>query len=629
MILLDTGPSPFGWHRYETFLRCPQLYAWSHKTEKAEGETGRALALGSMVHVGLAHHYARMREEQQGRDPGVLYPAVEAVRALAAKNERDNAYQENVGLACDVVRGYLARYGSERHEILHVEEVFTLDFDGAPLTMRVDLVWRGSDGRVYFVDHKCLPGDARVWTTDGDLPMARLVDTDVDVAAWTEGGFLTGTPALRAVPAGVQRVHRLTFAHGATGRFGYRHPILTPEGWVQAEDLRVGDLVAVPLRYPERREADVSDAFLRVLGQLISDGALSRDSLRWTKTDAGKRARFVADVRALGGDPVEKFARDGKRAPWVDIRGPAIRNLLAEWGVPRVKSPERCIPEALLSRLSRRQIGQLLGGLWAGDGHAGIGGNKRTRICFSGRSEQLCRDVQRLLLGVGIPASLSASSVAYAGKRLPVWTTTVVGEGKARFLAMVEEGIIPAPHLDTTPLRAALNTTTTLRGLGEIDGDVWWVPVAETRFDGEEECFDLEVPEHHTFVAEGVVTHNTTGRITTSHPRWYAMSGQFLAYRWAGRLAFGEQFGGAICNLLQTDAKEISFARPQLAPVPGMLRKFPDAIREAWRRLQEIEARNLPPSEWPAHPSEHTCWTRYGACPAYSRCEWSAPPEKV
>lgn len=275
MILLDTGPSPFGWHRYETFMRCPQLYAWSHEAKAEEGETGRALALGSMIHVGLAHHYARLREEQQGRDPAAYYEPVAAVRALVEKREGDNAYREHAGLAADVVRGYLARYGSERPEILHVEEVFTLDFDGAPLTMRVDLVWRAKDGRVYFVDHK------------------------------------------------------------------------------------------------------------------------------------------------------------------------------------------------------------------------------------------------------------------------------------------------------------------------------------------------------------------TTGRITTSHPRWYAMSGQFLAYRWAGRLAYGEQFGGAVCNLLQTDAKEITFARPQLAPVPGQLRKFPEAIREAWRRLQAIKARNLPPSEWPAHPSEHTCWTRYGPCPAYSRCEWSAPPEKV
>jgi hypothetical protein len=272
-ILLDTGQSPFGWHRYETFLRCPQLSAYSYKgEERNDAESPRALALGSMVHVGLAHYYARMREDQQGGDPGVLYEPIEAVRALAAK-KNGPAWREFAPLAQDITRAYMARYAAERPTILHVEEVFKLEFDGAPITMRVDLVWRAKDGRVYFVDHK------------------------------------------------------------------------------------------------------------------------------------------------------------------------------------------------------------------------------------------------------------------------------------------------------------------------------------------------------------------TTGRVTTSHPRWYAMSGQFLAYRWAGRLAFGDDFGGTVCNLIQSDPKDISFSRPALAPVPGQFRKFPAAISEAWRRLQEIESRNLPVTEWPAHPSEHTCWTRYGACPAYARCEWATPPE--
>ena len=28
--LLFTGPSPFGWHRYESFLKCPSQYGWNY-----------------------------------------------------------------------------------------------------------------------------------------------------------------------------------------------------------------------------------------------------------------------------------------------------------------------------------------------------------------------------------------------------------------------------------------------------------------------------------------------------------------------------------------------------------------------------------------------------------------------
>ena len=87
-ILLDTGPSPFGWHRYETFLRCPQLYAWTYHA-KEPGEDGRALAMGSLVHVGLAHHYARMRETQQGRDATAYYDPVDVLCTYMGRCKHD------------------------------------------------------------------------------------------------------------------------------------------------------------------------------------------------------------------------------------------------------------------------------------------------------------------------------------------------------------------------------------------------------------------------------------------------------------------------------------------------------------------------------------------------------------
>jgi hypothetical protein len=628
--LITAGASEHGWSRLDTVGRCPRLFALKYRLGLFR-KGSAAQGIGSLVHAGLAQHYARIGAAQPGGIviEGRLFtdPADLATGQDAITRGSEGVPEADVRRALDAFGGYVAHYaGRDRFRVLHVEAVYSAEIHDEergvsyPFTARVDLVTEGPDGKVSLWDHKCLPGDARVWTTTGDVPMRTLVDTDVDVAAWTKGGFLTGTPALRAVPAGVQRVHRIVFAHGATGRFGYRHPILTSAGWVQAEDLRPGDLVAVPLRYPQRSEINVPDAFLRVLGQLISDGALKESSLRWTKKDADKRARFITDVRALGADPVEGFPSDPKRAPWVNTRGPVLRGLLEAWGVARVRSPERCIPEALLSRLSERQIGQLLSGLWAGDGHAGVGANKRTRICFSGRSERLCKDVQRLLLALGIPATLTASSVAYQGARRPVWTTTVVGDGKARFLALVDAGVIPSPHLDTSHLWPSLNTTDALRGLGRVEGDVWWVPVKGTRFDGEEECYDLEVPEHHTFVAEGVVTHNTTVRIETKHATAYSMSGQIVGHRWLAGMVYGEKFGGYTLNMIQTTSAR--FERPPLLPAPALVRAFPATVIERERRIADLAA--LAPDSYPLAVSELICVHRYGTCEAAERCRWGA-----
>ena len=173
--LLFTGPSPFGWHRYESFLRCPSQYGWSYGAnplplydatgalvaadQKRDRNDARPLVLGTLVHLGLAHHYAhaKARLAETSTD---LYEPMEAMTRLAASEVSEApppgaaTWSECAEVACEVVAKYIARYVSERIKPLHVEEVFVLDVEGAPITMRVDLVAEDSGGRVYFIDHK-------------------------------------------------------------------------------------------------------------------------------------------------------------------------------------------------------------------------------------------------------------------------------------------------------------------------------------------------------------------------------------------------------------------------------------------------------------------------------------------
>ena len=53
--LIDSGPSERGWHRIESMLRCPRLYALQH-IDGVEFPLTRPLVNGIMLHVALAHH---------------------------------------------------------------------------------------------------------------------------------------------------------------------------------------------------------------------------------------------------------------------------------------------------------------------------------------------------------------------------------------------------------------------------------------------------------------------------------------------------------------------------------------------------------------------------------------------
>lgn len=179
--LLFTGPSPFGGHRYVLFDSCERRYGMEHKDHpmplydaagglvsppmRGEGEPSAwELIRGTMVHIGLAHHYARKRAQQQGDTETYerLYPPLEAMQALHAEEKPlahfDDRWNWDNALIVgeNVLKKYMQRYAFERARVEIVEEVFIMELGAnkAPYTLRLDLGLRDSANKVWMVDHK-------------------------------------------------------------------------------------------------------------------------------------------------------------------------------------------------------------------------------------------------------------------------------------------------------------------------------------------------------------------------------------------------------------------------------------------------------------------------------------------
>lgn len=194
--LLFTGPSPYGWHRYQSFLRCPAIYGYeyegrylplrdsggnlvSYSTSGEDRNDARPLVLGTLVHLGLAHHYARLQARQRKQDTD-LYEPCKAIDVLTDTEMSDPycahaVWAECCDLAKVVTRKYIARHAFEKVRVEHVEEVFQLSIGDsqAPLTFRVDLVVSDSAGKVWFVDHKTtsriLSSQSRAYSMSGQF----------------------------------------------------------------------------------------------------------------------------------------------------------------------------------------------------------------------------------------------------------------------------------------------------------------------------------------------------------------------------------------------------------------------------------------------------------------------------
>lgn len=151
-ILIFTGPSERGWHRVESMLRCPTLYAFKQAGGEEEEERG-PLVRGSLGHVGLAHYYARLGALQHGKDPEAYYEPSDAIEIVG---------KQMGGLALTFIESmqrlilaYHAHYAGERMTVKEIEVPVEMLFNGRHrMTQRFDLVVTDANGRCYVWDHK-------------------------------------------------------------------------------------------------------------------------------------------------------------------------------------------------------------------------------------------------------------------------------------------------------------------------------------------------------------------------------------------------------------------------------------------------------------------------------------------
>jgi len=245
-----------------------------------------------------------------------------------------------------------------------------------------------------------------------------------------------------------------------------------------------------------------------------------------------------------------------------------VNRWLRELGIFGQRSHEKRIPQAVFG-LNNRQIALLLKHLWATDGtiFARRDGTKgSSTVCFSTNSRGLADDVAALLLRLGIVARLREVP---AGEHRPMFTVSVSGaESQKRFLDLVGafgprragaeklarflKSSCRGTNVDTLPAEffQKIKTSMAARGishramatargtsyggssrfrfapsrglmaeyagllnddalLAHAESDLFWDRVVEVVPRGEEEVFDLTVPGPASWLADGVVSHNS------------------------------------------------------------------------------------------------------------------------
>ena len=396
---------------------------------------------------------------------------------------------------------------------------------------------------------KCVAGDTLVVDpATGDLRTAaelhRAGTAGEDVSVLTlDGARVVEARPCAYVDDGLKPVFRVRTRSGREIRTTASHPFLTPEGWQSLADLAPGRVVGVPAAIPVFGSVSLPADEVVLLAHLVmAPGEDEGCPKLWTEN-----REVAADIEYRGArfhvGVADRKLPDGGRT-WDVTASPELIALAHRHDVAPALEARRVpgavfrLPRELLARFLNRALG-VGAALWRPQ-HGEPG-----RLVVGTRSLGLAHDLQHLLLRFGVASRLSQAVVA-VDQTTWLANDLVVDEPEQLMLLAAHIGLLgheaelgavvaharmvsesaaaatPAPAglasdageaggvaaPDAAPGRSGV-------GLGPPGADgpasqVLWDEIVAVEQEGDEQVYDLTIPDTHNFVAADVFVHNTS-----------------------------------------------------------------------------------------------------------------------
>jgi DNA polymerase-3 subunit alpha len=225
-------------------------------------------------------------------------------------------------------------------------------------------------------------------------------------------------PITAIYPNGVRKVFQMTTRTGRTIRATADHLFYTLEGWKRLDDFRGGDSIALAGTLPIRHESGISNAQTKLAAYLLGDGHLSTkqpSNSYFCNSDLELIEDFNQCAKILFGRPApldHQFHPGHKTVTYARIGFISEFNRWVDGHLKRAHSRDKEIPDWVFT-LSCHQLKLFLGTLWSTDGSFStfIG-----HTDYTSTSPILIRQLQHLLLRLGITALFNAKTISYKGK---------------------------------------------------------------------------------------------------------------------------------------------------------------------------------------------------------------------
>ena len=431
----------------------------------------------------------------------------------------------------------------------------------------------------------CLAGDTLITLVDSGarVPIRDLAGRS-ESTVWSLNEHtlkLEAAQVGRAFSTGRKPIYRLETGLGRVIRATGNHKFRAFDGWKRLDELAPGERIALPRRIEPGKQVSLTPAEAALVGHLICDGCtLPRHAIQYTTSEIDL-AEKVADLATqIFGARIQP--RIKQEHQWYQVYLSAaehlthdVHNPITEWlgrmGIFGLRSYEKRVPGVVFEQPAE-VMAIFLRHLWATDGciHASHGSNHHPTIYFATSSERLARDVQTLLLRLGIQAVLGTRDQGSKGRRqyhvmvmgrddILVFADVIGAAGTYKQAALAEcrqwvdgrrantnRDIIPAQvwrqmvapamqvaavtsrelqrrigmsYMGTSLYRQNVSRERMSRVAAAVGGDlelaalsqsdIYWDEIVAIVPDGEDDVYYLTVPGPSNFVADDFIVHNS------------------------------------------------------------------------------------------------------------------------
>ena len=320
------------------------------------------------------------------------------------------------------------------------------------------------------------------------------------------------------VDDGCKPVFRVRTQLGREVRTTASHPFLTREGWRPLAALVEGDVVAVPGELAVFGSESMPDDEVGLLGYLTATPLGGDDGPIVCCADPELALDLGGFAAGLG---LDVAARTRGSAPVFElVAGPALARLLHRHRIAGLVGRRR-VPAAVY-RLPRHQLAAFLNRALAIGSSVWMpgGASDHGRVLLAGSSSLLARDLQHLLLRFGINATVREPVVAANEATWVSHELEISGPDDLARLA-TEIGIV-GQQATLAELVAHARVAARLVAVGSagsgsgappqatVPDAVRWDEIVSIEADGDEQVYDLTIPDLHNFVAADVFVHNTS-----------------------------------------------------------------------------------------------------------------------